>query len=284
MTVLFVMAAILAASCGDDTVTSPLPPTDAASVGAADAIAEALDVGALYTEESYAANATSDPLGALIIANDEAAERWRAIEGPTEVMAQIDASARVADDLSALVERYTPLLENPATANAALPDFLAENAEIGARAVDADLALWDLAVVELRAGGTVAGAYLVDAVTIQYQSADVVVELLEALELVATDPPAGVAAMEGPIDAVLAAAEPLRALQPPAELAAFHGRFLGFLEGYAEAVEPIVDAISANLTPATSDLVAINSLAEIAPELNAERSRLVASALRGELP
>ncbi len=267
------------------------PPTSAPNTDAnsgpvtpdAVALAAALEVGATQLEATVAANTSRNPLESMTIASRAGAEAYRAIpatEGTAELLEEL---ASGADDLVDLLVRYEPLLTDPTTAEGATTDFLIENQRIAEESVATEQRLLVMVNNQLSQRGEASGEYLIAVSDIQMQSGALVTDILAAMQLIATDPVGALRAMQAPVESIGALGPQVEALTVPPSLADYHQRYVSFVARYAETFGAILDAIDEGGQPTTSELLGIQSLGVEGPELNAERTRLTAASLRGEL-
>lgn len=282
------LATLPPVATGDVVVeTTTTTPPEGGETGArnadAAALAAALEVGAVQLEETLAANGGLDPFAALIDASQNGADGYRAIPATaatSEVLADLAASG---DALAELIGRYEPLLADPATAPAALQDFLAENSEIVEIGVEIEARLVGLVNDQLALRGGPVADYLVASADVQQEAGVVISELLDSMQLLGVDPVAALSAMRGPVETIGDLGPLIDQLDAPPSLEDYHRRYVAFLDEYAMTFGVLIDTAEASGSPTATDLRSMQSLGVQGPELNAERSRLLAAALRGEL-
>ena len=262
--------------------TTGSPPTDPAGPDAL-ALAAALEVGATQLQATLAANASLDPFAGIVDATRESATAYRAIPATDTTAAILDDLAGNADALADLVLRYEGSLTDPSTAPTATPDFLAENGRLTEDAVEIEGRLSTLVDAELIRLGGPAAEYFLATGAIQRNSGAAITDFLTALQLLTIDPVGALTAMRDPVETIGRLGPLVDEIEAPPALDDYHRRYVAFVGDYATTFGAVIDAAESGGGLGFTELRDVQALGALGPELNAERSRLTAAALRGEL-
>ncbi len=275
-------------SMATTTSTSPpatsttAPPPAPETMTAAEYLAALNEINADLTiaqSEVTAALGSPEQITDVIV---DALRTLRGLDPPSQLAEVHDAFDELFADLALAGQQLTRALADGVPLETALDEYLSSFAEIGDRAIAADLALVEATAPVLTAMDDPIALFLAELQQIQIDGGGLTDEIFEVFGSIVDDPIGALDDLVDLSDQLAMAQEEWVDLQPPPEVAYLLERQIDFGNTFLSILEQVATEIEEQGEPSLLTALEMQSLGDDGPLINAGWAYLLADVLRGE--